>query len=122
MLRCAAFFVVAASPKVRFTPQDLRALPANFLQSRPKIDFLREHQSFTFGLSNGSVFFSSHSQQHNAAHERDSSDDRWKRKRFGFLRRHFQWTDIHDIFFGRIGDPLIREGHDSYSNQYDGKK
>jgi hypothetical protein len=44
MLRCAASFVVAAYPKVRFTPQDLRALPANFLQSRLKIDFLRSHQ------------------------------------------------------------------------------
>ena len=31
-------------PKVRFTPQDLRALSANFLQSRPKTDFLRGHQ------------------------------------------------------------------------------
>jgi hypothetical protein len=29
--------------QVRFTPQDLRALPANFLQSRLKIDFLRGH-------------------------------------------------------------------------------
>jgi hypothetical protein len=44
MLRCAASFVVAAYPKVRLTPQDLRALPANFLQSRLKIDFLRGHQ------------------------------------------------------------------------------
>ena len=31
-------------PQVRFIPQDLRALPANILQSCPKIDFLREHQ------------------------------------------------------------------------------
>jgi hypothetical protein len=31
-------------PKVRLTPQDLRALPANFLRSRPKIDFLQVHQ------------------------------------------------------------------------------
>jgi hypothetical protein len=44
MLRCAASFVIAAYPKVRFIPQDLRALPANFLQSRLKIDFLRGHQ------------------------------------------------------------------------------
>jgi hypothetical protein len=43
MLRCAASFVVAAYPKVRLTPQALRALPANFLQNRPKIDFLRGH-------------------------------------------------------------------------------
>jgi hypothetical protein len=44
MLRCAASFVIAAYPKVRLIHQDLRALPANFLQSRPKFDFLREHQ------------------------------------------------------------------------------
>ena len=30
---------------VRITPQDLRALPAAFLQSRPKFDFLRECQT-----------------------------------------------------------------------------
>jgi hypothetical protein len=30
--------------QVRFIPQDLRALPANFLRSRPKIDFLRGHE------------------------------------------------------------------------------
>jgi hypothetical protein len=30
--------------QVRFIPQDLRALPANILRSRPKIDLLREHQ------------------------------------------------------------------------------
>ena len=30
--------------KVRLFPQDLRALPANFLQSRPIFDFLRLHQ------------------------------------------------------------------------------
>ncbi len=29
--------------QVRFIPQDLHALPANILQSRPKIDFLRGH-------------------------------------------------------------------------------
>jgi hypothetical protein len=45
MLRCAAFFVVAAYPKVRLTPRALRALPANFLQSRLKIDFLLLHQT-----------------------------------------------------------------------------
>jgi hypothetical protein len=44
MLRCAASFVVAAYPKVRITPRDLRALPADFLQSRPHFDFLRVHQ------------------------------------------------------------------------------
>jgi hypothetical protein len=32
-------------PQVRFIPQDLRALPANILRSRPKIDFLRRHQN-----------------------------------------------------------------------------
>jgi hypothetical protein len=38
--------------QVRFTPQDLRALPANFLRSRPKIDFLRGHQFyFSEGVS-----------------------------------------------------------------------
>ena len=36
MLRCAVSFVIAAYPKVRFISQDLRALPANFLRSRPK--------------------------------------------------------------------------------------
>ena len=41
MLRCAASHVVAAYPKVRLTPQDLRALPADFLRSRPHFDFLR---------------------------------------------------------------------------------
>ena len=30
--------------QVRFIPQDLRALPANILCSRPKIDFLQGHQ------------------------------------------------------------------------------
>jgi hypothetical protein len=34
MLRCAASLVVAAYPKVRLTPWDLRALSANFLRSR----------------------------------------------------------------------------------------
>jgi hypothetical protein len=38
MLCCAAPFVVAAYPKVRLTPQELRALPAKILQSRPEID------------------------------------------------------------------------------------
>jgi hypothetical protein len=33
MLSCAAFFVVAAYPKVRPTPQNLRALPANFFET-----------------------------------------------------------------------------------------
>jgi hypothetical protein len=37
--------------QVRFTPQDLRALPANFLQSRPKIDFLRSRQAWLFFIS-----------------------------------------------------------------------
>jgi hypothetical protein len=40
MLRCAASFVVAAYDKYASLLADLRALPANFLQSRPKIDFL----------------------------------------------------------------------------------
>ncbi len=44
MLRCAAFFVVEAYPKVRLTLQNLRVLPANFLQNRLKIGLLREHQ------------------------------------------------------------------------------
>jgi hypothetical protein len=44
MLRCAASFVVAAYPKVRLTSQELRALPANFLQSRLDIALLRFHQ------------------------------------------------------------------------------
>jgi hypothetical protein len=48
MLRCAASFVIAAYPKVRFIPQDLRALPANFLQSRLKIDFLRGHHYYEY--------------------------------------------------------------------------
>jgi hypothetical protein len=39
MLRCAASFVVAAYPKVRLTSQELRALPANFLQSRLILTF-----------------------------------------------------------------------------------
>jgi hypothetical protein len=30
--------------QVRFIPQDLHALPANILRSRPKIDILRSHQ------------------------------------------------------------------------------
>jgi hypothetical protein len=46
MLRCAASFVVAAYPKVRLTPQDLPALSAAFLQSRPNFDFLRGHQGW----------------------------------------------------------------------------
>jgi hypothetical protein len=33
MLRCAASLVVAAYFYVRFIPQDLRALPANFLSN-----------------------------------------------------------------------------------------
>jgi hypothetical protein len=44
MLRCASSFVIAAYFYVRLIPQDLRALPANFLQSRPDFDFLRIHQ------------------------------------------------------------------------------
>jgi hypothetical protein len=43
MLRYAASFVVAAYCVVRLTPQDLRALPANFLQSRLILDFLQNH-------------------------------------------------------------------------------
>jgi hypothetical protein len=35
MLRCASSFVIAAYAKVRLIPQDLRALPAAFLRSRP---------------------------------------------------------------------------------------
>jgi hypothetical protein len=33
--------------KVRFTPQALRALPANFLRSRSKFGFLRDHHHLT---------------------------------------------------------------------------
>jgi hypothetical protein len=36
MLRCASSFVVAAYDKVRLTSQGSRALPADFLQSRPE--------------------------------------------------------------------------------------
>jgi hypothetical protein len=35
MLRCASSFVIAAYAKIRLIPQDSRALPANFLRSRP---------------------------------------------------------------------------------------
>jgi len=35
MLRYASSFVIAAYAKVRLTPQDSRALPADFLRSRP---------------------------------------------------------------------------------------
>jgi hypothetical protein len=35
MLRCASSLVIAAYGKVRLIPQDSRALPAAFLQSRP---------------------------------------------------------------------------------------
>jgi hypothetical protein len=35
MLRCASSFVIAAYAKVRRIPQDSRALPADFLRSRP---------------------------------------------------------------------------------------
>ena len=35
MLRCASSFVIAAYTKVRLIPQDLRALPADILRSRP---------------------------------------------------------------------------------------
>ena len=43
MLRRAASFVVAAYHKYASLLADLRSLSANFLQSRPKFDFLREH-------------------------------------------------------------------------------
>jgi len=36
MLRCASSFVIAAYTAVRLIPQDSRALPADFLRSRPK--------------------------------------------------------------------------------------
>jgi len=36
MLRCASSFVIAAYAKVRLIPQDSRALPADFLRSRPQ--------------------------------------------------------------------------------------
>jgi hypothetical protein len=35
MLRCASTLVIAAYAEVRLIPQDLRALPAAFLRSRP---------------------------------------------------------------------------------------
>jgi hypothetical protein len=35
MLRCASSFVIAAYTEVRLIPQDSRALPADFLRSRP---------------------------------------------------------------------------------------
>jgi hypothetical protein len=44
MLRCAASFVIAAYFHVRLNPQDWRAWPANFLQSRLDFDYLRIHQ------------------------------------------------------------------------------
>jgi hypothetical protein len=40
-------------PQVRFIPQDLRALPANILRSRLKIDFLRWHQNWFFAVLDG---------------------------------------------------------------------
>jgi hypothetical protein len=39
----AASFVIAAHDKYASFLADLRALPANFLRSRLKIDFLRDH-------------------------------------------------------------------------------
>ncbi len=45
MLRCAASFVIAAHHnKYASFLADLRALPANILRSRLKIDFLQWHQ------------------------------------------------------------------------------
>jgi hypothetical protein len=36
MLRCASSFVIAAYATVRLIPHDSRALPADFLRSRPQ--------------------------------------------------------------------------------------
>jgi hypothetical protein len=41
MLRQRRILRHCSVPQVRFIPQDLRALPANILRSRLKIDFLR---------------------------------------------------------------------------------
>jgi hypothetical protein len=38
MLRCAASFIVAAYVKVRLTPQDLRALPAELFTKPSDLD------------------------------------------------------------------------------------
>jgi len=38
MLRCASFFVVAAYVKVRLTPQDLHALPAELFSKPSNLD------------------------------------------------------------------------------------
>jgi hypothetical protein len=40
MQRCASSFVIAAYAKVRLTPQDSRAWPADFLRSRPVFTIL----------------------------------------------------------------------------------
>jgi hypothetical protein len=40
MLRCASPFVIAAYVYVRLIPHDSRALPADFLQSRPRFNTL----------------------------------------------------------------------------------
>jgi hypothetical protein len=71
---------------------------------------------YIFGLH----FFPTHDQQDNAAHECYTADNRRQGNRSGFLRRHFQRTEINDILSGRIGNPLVSKGRDSYSNQYDG--
>src|SRR4030043_951574 len=51
MLRCASPFVIAAYVTVRLIPQDSRALPADFLRSRPKFKtFATFYESiFLFG-------------------------------------------------------------------------
>jgi len=64
-----------------------------------------------------SAIFLSRNQQHNATHKRNSSNDRRQRKRFGFLRRHLQWTKINDFFSGRIREPLIPKGHNPQRNK-----
>jgi len=66
-----------------------------------------------------SALFATRDQQHDAAYERNSAHNRRQRKRSRPLSRHVHWTDIDDLLSGRVGDALIRKGHDPDNNEDD---
>ena len=60
-----------------------------------------------------SPLFIPHDQQHDAAHERNGTEDRRQGNGFRFLGSHLDRTEIDDLLSGCIRDALVSERHDA---------
>jgi len=58
-------------------------------------------------------------QQHEAADRRDHSNNWGQGKGFSPFRCHVDRTEINNFFSARVGEALIRKGHDPNGNEND---